>query len=941
MGRAFLRSIFLIITISVCAFVANSFIGARLAKRASLPDMYNPDARLVNSVAPSTRSAGSGQGFGYSTAISEDGKYLVVGAYQDGYDLNGLNFVNEAGAVLVYENIAGTWTLIQRISGEGLNARSTSTKFGQSVAISGDTIVVGAPFSNYDSNGANILTGAGAIFVFVKNGSNFQLQQRITPTGTNNRMSSDNFGEWVAISGDHIAVGTPNQDYDATGANNLGAAGAVFMYSRSGGVWTQGQKLVSPLARSSSEKFGFGVAMSGSTVVIGAPFNDTDASGGNTLTDAGAVFVYTESAGTWTLQQKIVGEGTGGRVASDNFGTSVAISGDSIIVGAPLQDTDAAGGSSLTAAGAAFVYKRSAGVWSFEQKIVGSGTNGRLANHKFGTTVAISSDIVAIGAPSNPYDAAGANALSSAGIIFVFNRSGSVWSMTDRLVGEGVNARMINDYVGSVGLTLMGEELAIGVPDQDYDANGGDVITGTGAVFVKRRTAGVWSQSARIVDQSKMMARALSAAAQFGNAVAISEDRMTIVIGCALDDFDVNGENEVNDAGAVYVYTFNAGVLSLQQKIIGTGLNGRVANDNFGKSVDISGETLVVGAPGQDTNALGASAAAGAGAVFVYTRFNGVWTLQQKIVGEGTNGRLSGDGMGFSVTIDGDTIATGVYSQDYDAAGAGNVTNAGAVYVYTRSAGVWSFQQKLVGTGTNSRITSDYLGYSVDISGDTIVAGAYQHGYDATGANVISQAGAAWVWTRSGGVWSLQQKLTGVGTNSRVSGDKFGTSVSIYGDMILVGAPFQDTDSDGATSIGNAGAAWAFRRNAGVWNVSQKLVPTGTNARATNNEFGTAVSINNGVAIIGSPNNYFDADGGASVPNAGAAFIYTFSMDSWLQRQKVAAFGVNSRVSGDTTATTVAIVGKRAVVGSINQDYDSSGANLISNAGAAFVFTRP
>jgi hypothetical protein len=202
-------------------------------------------------------------------------------------------------------------------------------------------------------------------------------------------------------------------------------------------------------------------------------------------------------------------------------------------------------------------------------------------------------------------------------------------------------------------------------------------------------------------------------------------------------------------AGAAYVFTRTAGVWSQQQKLVGTGTNGRVASDNFGNSVAISGDTVIVGAPTQSYDADGLNALSIAGAAYVFTRTAGVWTQQQKLVGMGTNGRNANDWFGSSVAISGDTAIVGAYAQSYDAAGANLVTNTGAAYVFTRTTGVWTQQQKLVGTGTNARVAGDHFGWSVAVSengasdGYTIGVGTPGQSYTSTGTGPVSTSAGA------------------------------------------------------------------------------------------------------------------------------------------------------------------------------------------------------
>ena len=159
-----------------------------------------------------------------------------------------------------------------------------------------------------------------------------------------------------------------------------------------------------------------------------------------------------------------------------------------------------------------------------------------------------------------------------------------------------------------------------------------------------------------------------------------------------------------------------------------------------------------------------------------------------KIVGNGTNGRISSDYFGWSVSVYGDTAIVGAELQDYDDAGANYVNRGGAAYIFTRNGTAWAQQAKIVGTGTNGRIDYDYFGWSVSVYSDTAIVGASGQSFDASGSTEITLAGAAYIFTRDGTTWAQQQKIVGTGTNGRIAEDYFGNSVSVYSDTAIVGA---------------------------------------------------------------------------------------------------------------------------------------------------------
>src|SRR5688500_271141 len=234
---------------------------------------------------------GVGAQFGNTVAIN--GNTMVVGARFDG------TTASQAGAAFVYVLSGGTWTQQAKLLA---NDGAASDKFGQSVAISEDTIVIGA----YQANAP--LSNGGAAYVFVRNGTTWTQQQKLTASdGT----ADDEFGISVAIAGETIVVGAHFADLPSNAS-----AGSAYVFKRSGTFWTQVQKLIPAGGVVLGDLFGESVAMSGGKLAVGSSGADVPE------TAAGSVYVFVESGGLYTQQQKIsIPDGTNG----DNFGFSVAV----------------------------------------------------------------------------------------------------------------------------------------------------------------------------------------------------------------------------------------------------------------------------------------------------------------------------------------------------------------------------------------------------------------------------------------------------------------------------------------------------------------------------------------------------------------------------------------------------------------------------------------
>lgn len=417
------------------------------------------------------------------------------------------------------------------------------------------------------------------------------------------RASSDEYGRSVAVSGDYAIVGTSNEDEDAAGGNTLSRAGSAYIYKRDGsGVWNLEQKIV-PSVRAVDDFFGFSVAISGTTIVVGAAKDDEDAVEANYLTGSGSAYVFDrDGSGVWVQTQKIVATI---RKSGDAFGGSISISGDYIAVGATSEDEDAAEGSYKSAAGGGYIFERNgAGVWNQIQKIV---ANDRLAGDYFGCDVSISGDYAIFGAYREDHDAAGGgSSMSSAGSAYIFERDGSGnWSQAQKIVASD---RTAYDYFGFV-VSLSGSYAAVGAHDEHHDASGGANLSNAGSAYVYERDGvGVWNQVQKIV------------------------------------------------------------------------ASDRNASDDFGRAIEISGDYIVVGAPSEDEDASGGNYILNTGSAYVFKRDGaGVWNESQKLV---AFDRGYSDGFSYSVAIDGSTIFVGAYPEDHDEVGANTMTSAGSVYVF-------------------------------------------------------------------------------------------------------------------------------------------------------------------------------------------------------------------------------------------------------------------
>ncbi|NOX87422.1 MAG: T9SS type A sorting domain-containing protein [Calditrichaeota bacterium] len=326
---------------------------------------------------------------------------------------------------------------------------------------------------------------------------------------------------------------------------------------------------------------------------------------------------------------------------------------------------------------------------------------------------------------------------------------------------------------------------------------------------------------------------------------------------------------------------------SAEVKIIASDTEAYAA---FGNSVSIFGDYAIVGASPDDGGGI-----TDAGAAYIFIRNGDSWTEQAKLTASDAQ---ADDYFGHSVSISGDYAIISAIGVD----DGGDL--AGAAYIFKRSGTTWTEQAKITASDAQA---NDYFGYSVSISGDYAIVGARME--DAGGGN----AGAAYIFKRSGTNWTQQVKLT---ASDADAGDQFGWSVSISGDYAIVGA-----DRKFAGIIDYAGAAYIFIRSGNTWTEQAKITASDEH---TNNRFGHSVSISGDYAIVGA---VYDYDGGA----AGAAYIFNRSGTSWTQQAKITA---SDGHTDNRFGKSVSISGDYAIVGAYG---DNAGGSF---AGAFYSYLR-
>jgi len=450
--------------------------------------------------------------------------------------------------------------------------------FGAAVALDGDTLVVGAHSERSDATGIdghqadNSLWQAGAVYVFVRQGATWSQQAYIKASNTGD---SDRFGDSVALSGDTLVVGAPNEKSDATGVNgdehndDAPWSGAAYVFVRSGSTWSQ-QAYLKAVNTGAGDNFGHAVGISGDTIVVGAPNEDSAATGvdGDPFDDfaglSGAAYVFVRSGSTWSQQAYLKASNTD---PSDKFGMDVAISGDTVVVGASWEASAASGvdgdeeDDSLPRSGAAYVFSREGGVWSQQAYLKSSDPD---QEDYFGHYVSAAGDTAAVSVHWEDSASTGVDGDASddsaeqSGAVFVFRRDGKAWSQEAYIKASNTGA---GDRFGHE-LALVNDLLAVGAGSEDSDAVGvggdqsDDSQGSSGAAYLFERDGGSWSQAAYV------KASNTEGGDSFGEGVALGQ--AILAVGAQREDSRAEGINgDQQDAnkprsGAVYVFDLEA-----------------------------------------------------------------------------------------------------------------------------------------------------------------------------------------------------------------------------------------------------------------------------------------------------------------------------------------------------------------------------------------------
>ncbi len=456
------------------------------------------------------------------------------------------------------------------------------------------------------------------------------------------------------------------------------------------------------------DEFGRHMALSadGNTLAVGAEYESSNATGingnqsDNSAQYSGAVYVFAHDAtGRWVQQAYIKASNA---ETWDTFGEAVALSadGNTLVVGAPGESSRAAGiggdqsDNSLSGSGAVYVFVRDANdTWS-QQAYIKASNPGQ--GDGFGTSAYLSQDgnVLAVGAPGEDASATGGqndNSATDSGAVYVFTRN-AAGSWNQQAYIKASNAGAGDEFGNVLSLAANGATLAVGAGYEDSSASGGpgdNSAADSGAVYVFRRSSGVWSQ------QAYLKASNAGSGDEFGYSVALAGDGNTLVVGADREDSDATGidgnqnDDSSSDSGAVYIFTNNSGVWA-QEVYIKASNTDSVDMFGFSTSITRDGTKVVACSPEERSGATGINGnendnSGGGGACYVFVSDGSTWKQQAYVKASNRSGYF-GDWV--AISGDGKTLAVSGSLESGGSKGIGGDLNdytasaSGAVYVY-------------------------------------------------------------------------------------------------------------------------------------------------------------------------------------------------------------------------------------------------------------------
>ncbi len=793
------------------------------------------------------------QRHGLGRALALHGDLLLAGAPETSNQSRGGANVGAAYLFERHKASPNDWALRKVLIGAD---SALGHRFGAAVALHEDAVVIGAPEAG----------GTGAAYLFLRDqGGPANWGQAKKWTGA---AVGAKFGSAVAVDVEVAAVGSPGED---------GQKGKVRVYQRDfggTGAWGLIKTLDDPVAAAVADKFGAALCLDADRLLVGSPGANAATVNGP-VANGGRAYLFAKHLGGGynfgqqdTMPQLLPAQGYAGR-AGGLFGTSVALDGDTALIGEPGEP--GAGG-----AGRAYVFERNqGGLEARDQKKqlvppVGQdtvafgqvvalkrglaavadtldqvclharnfggadvwGNTGRLRNRqqgidaeKFGAALAFDGTLLAVGEP-------GSLEYNGGGAIRLYEAKADGWVPLKQVTGGDTDA---DDTLGA-SLAMRDGWLLVGAPGQGNLA---------GAAYFFRRNAGGPDSWGSLL---KIAAADGATGDQFGDAVAL--DGRTAVVGSpakakveVVSGFPFIRAN----AGAAYFFSRNQGgadAWGQVTKVVSTVTGSTAVNDYFGRAVAVDGASIAVGLPAD---------AVDKGRVLLYAALpNGAWGVVANIQPATV---VNGDFFGAAVSVSGETLVVGAPGEDHASAG----PDSGSIYVFERAASGQYPQAARLNAPVGGLVGGAKFGSRVVLEGGIGLVGAPNDSALAT------NAGAAFMLQRkSDGTWAMTAQFR---PPESTSGAGYGGSLALQGTTAAIGAS--------GTNL-STGTVYVYERWAAAdWHLMQTLVSTDAEPLEF---FGSAVAVDGHVLAVGSQ---ADDDAGAKAGSVSLFLLKGRPYDAW------------------------------------------------------------
>ena len=931
--------------------------------------------------------------FGVSVAVDDD--TAVVGAFQPDYLDSGTN-VSRPGAAYVYtKDSNGAWSQQAKLTASD---GADGDEFGISVAVDGDTVVVGARGN---------VSKTGAIYVFTKpsdgNWTSTITETKLTATGG---AADDLFGASVALYGESaIVVGAPG-DQNSVGGTDV-STGSAYVFTRNSetGEWSQNAKLTATDAQTGDE-FGISVAVDDDTIAVGAYGKD-----GNSIADSGLVYVFVKSGGAaWATTTETVQLRASDRAANDNFGRSVAVDTDTIVVGAS-GDRNTVGGTEVST-GSAYVFTRPDNGWTNSAGTETAKLTASDAAHtdQFGRSVAVYGDTIVVGAHQNDDDG------TDSGSIYVFIKPTNGWTDITGTVKLTASNGEAGDRFG-IALALDGDTALVAAPRNDANDDDGDtgndvLDAGSAYVFEIKGWTDVPEDDAMIRFHAvtgltnfytyTFALRAVNASGD-GPASAATDTPMPVPAAPVIlsatpgdgqvaltwddpeddtitkyqysTDYIINGGGNGNNGGASFteipdsdgstteytvdglangtthtlavraVNTYGNGMTSavtalmipVAPKLSAAPGNGQVVLSwDDPDNLTISEYQLSQSDPPEWSRITGSNATTTTHTVTGLTNYTG-HSFQIRAVNETGAGPASNSASA-TPRLPKPAKPAGLSAQAGDVAVNLSWDNPGPDSTIDKYQISEAVPEAWLTAGDDAAAGQQF-GVSVAVDGNTAVIGAWEKD---------NGNGAAYAFTRDDADddWTEAAKLT---ASDGADDDRFGYAVAVDGDTIVVGAYRNDDNGD------DSGSAYVFVKPFGGWTDGTETVKLTAPDRVTESDgtddlFGLSVAVDvdavNDVetVVVGAPfQNYEPEDSEKDTLNfVGSVYVFTKSDLGWTDTNNIGSAKLNApideRLPGSLFGSSVAVDGDTILIGS----YPSWDRNFVPiRLSRAYIYTKP